>query len=144
MREIKIGFACFLLVGFTLGIVIGPSGASAEEPANPVSKNKPQWIENPEDFLKERNLSPEAYKVAVGSAMAHGSNKRFSRKIAEMNAKKQLAIQLHPKDVERSSDGSSLSITTILRGVRTLATWESPEGEFYVLVVGPREPAEAP
>ncbi len=144
MRKIQNGIACVLVASFTLGIVMGSGHASAEEPSGPAQENPPEWIENPEGYLGEQNLSPEDYEVAVESAMARGPNKRFARKMAEMKAKKQLAIQLHPKDVERSPDGSSLSISTNLRGVRTLATWESPEGEFYVLVVGPRKLTEAP
>jgi hypothetical protein len=144
VRKSQIVVACLLISVFSLGSMMGSGSASAVEPSGPALEKGPGWIQNPEGYLEEQKLSPEHYEVAVGSAMARGPNKRFARKMAELEAKKQLAVQLQPKDVERSPDGRSSIISTTLRGVRTLATWQSAKGEFYVLVVGPRKPAEEP
>jgi hypothetical protein len=120
VRKSQIVVACLLISVFSLGSMMGSGSASAVEPSGPALEKGPGWIQNPEGYLEEQKLSPE------------------------LEAKKQLAVQLQPKDVERSPDGRSSIISTTLRGVRTLATWQSAKGEFYVLVVGPRKPAEEP
>lgn len=95
---------------------------------------KPSWVDEPDSYFDKFPQQSGKMELAVGSSQPGGATPSISKRIAVLNAKKQLAMKLYPEEAERSADGSTLSISVTLRGARTLASWVSPEGRVFVLV----------